>query len=186
VWISYGYAALWVLLALVWAVAAMGAKRTSRSEPMGARVAYISIFFVGNFLLFRPPLSGPLSMLFVPSTRAIAIFGLILTAVGVAVAIWARLALGANWSGTVTIKQDHELIRRGPYRLVRHPIYSGILLAMLGTAIGNGRVACLLGVAINFASFRYKWKIEERFLIDQFGEQYIQYQREVGAVIPGL
>lgn len=184
--IGYLYTALWLLLVFVWVVAALGRKRTARSETAGNRMAYTVILIAGCFFLFRPPSFGPLSWRFLPATQAVAIFGLVVTAAGVAIAIWARLALGANWSGMVTIKEDHELIRRGPYRLVRHPIYSGILLAMLGTAVGNGQISCLLGIAISFASFRYKWRIEERFLIEQFGTQYIQYQREVGAVIPGL
>ncbi len=67
--------------------------------------------------------------------------GMGLTAVGIAFALWARLWIGRNWSGTITIKDQHELIQRGPYSLVRHPIYTGLLLAFLGTALVHGEVS---------------------------------------------
>jgi protein-S-isoprenylcysteine O-methyltransferase Ste14 len=86
----------------------------------------------------------------------------------------------------VTIKEDHRLIQRGPYRIVRHPIYSGILLAAVGTAIGYGMAPCLIGVAIAFFHFWTKWRIEERFMVEQFGAQYIQYRQEVKALVPGM
>ena len=104
--------------------------------------------------------------------------------------ILAPLLLAATisgyWSGTVTIKEDHRLILKGPYRLVRHPIYFGILLAMVGTAIGYGRVPCLIGVPIAFLALWIKSRTEEQFMTEQFGAQYIQYQREVKGFVPGL
>jgi protein-S-isoprenylcysteine O-methyltransferase len=141
---------------------------------------------LGFLLLFRPWLLGPLNVRFLPDARAATLAGLAVTAVGIGFAFWARFTLGRNWSGTVTIKQDHRLIRRGPYRIVRHPIYCGILLAALGTAIGYGKAPCLIGVAITLAGFRAKWKTEERFLEEQFGAPYVQYRQEVKAVVPGL
>ena len=150
------------------------------------RIAYGILLLLGCNLVMQPWRLGQWNVRFLPDTQTIGYLGLALTAAGVAFAIWARFTLGRNWSGTVTIKEDHELIQHGPYRIVRHPIYTGILLAMLGTAIGYGRVPCLIGVAIAFFSLRFKWGTEERFMTEQFGAKYTQYRREVKAVIPGI
>ena len=100
------------------------------------------------------------------------------------IAIWARFVLGRNWSGTVTVKQDHELVRSGPYALVRHPIYSGLLLAFLGTAVARGDLAALLGVALAAATLHFKTATEESFMTEQFGAGYMEYKREVKSLIP--
>jgi protein-S-isoprenylcysteine O-methyltransferase Ste14 len=110
--------------------------------------------------------------------------GLALTIGGVGVAAWARLLLGANWSAAITIKQDHQIIRRGPYALVRHPIYSGGLLALLGTAIAFGELRGLAGFTLVFSAWWMKSRLEESFLESQFGASYAQYKREVKGLIP--
>ena len=99
-------------------------------------------------------------------------------------AVCSRVFLGRNWSAMVTIKQDHEIIRRGPYALVRHPMYSGFLLAVLGTALAVGEVRGLLALGFVFLGLWLKLRTEEQFLTEQFGAQYIQYQRESKALIP--
>ena len=119
-----------------------------------------------------------------PDAPGARIIGLVLTSGGMFFTVWARLQLGSNWSGVVTIKQQHTLVVRGPYRLVRHPIYSGLLLAILGTAITYGRIRCFLGLGLAFASWLAKSRIEERFLIRQFGSAYEDYCRQVKALIP--
>jgi len=147
---------------------------------------YGALFALACILLFQPWRLGPLDSRFVPGAQIYVVCGLLLTVAGVAFAIWARFALGRNWSGTVTIKQDHVLIRHGPYRFVRHPIYSGILLAMAGTALGYGRTPCLIGLGTALLSLWIKARKEEEFMIEQFGEQYSRYRREVKALIPSL
>jgi protein-S-isoprenylcysteine O-methyltransferase Ste14 len=174
---------LWALFVVVWLVGAMGAKRTVRREPFRDRMVYGGLMAVAFGLLFQSWYLGPPE---VPAVWGMALGGLILTGAGLAFAIWARLTLGRNWSGRVTIKQDHSLVREGPYRIVRHPIYTGVLLAMLGTAIGFGRPLSLLGVPIAFAAFWNKARTEEQFMTERFGAQYVQYEREVKAFIPGL
>ena len=121
---------------------------------------------------------------FVPPTMAFHWLGLLITALGLAFAVWARVHLGRNWSGTVTVKENHELIRSGPYGLVRHPIYSGFLLAMLGTAIAFGEIRGLIAFVLAFIAWRAKSLIEERFMLDQFGDRYARYKRDVKALIP--
>ena len=99
----------------------------------------------------------------------------------------ARLYLGQNWSATATIKQDHELIRRGPYRLVRHPIYTGTLIAAAGTAIAFGELRDLLALPLVIVGFWLKARSEERLLMSNFGDRYAADRREVrGAIIPYL
>ncbi len=110
--------------------------------------------------------------------------GAVLAAVGVGFAIWARRHLGTNWSGVVTLKEGHELIRTGPYRRIRHPIYTGMLLALFGTVIEIGRVAGLIAFAIAWASFTMKARREESFLAEEFGEQFDVHRKESGMFLP--
>jgi protein-S-isoprenylcysteine O-methyltransferase Ste14 len=109
-----------------------------------------------------------------------------LLAAGLGFAVWARVHLGRNWSGTVSVKEDHELIRSGPYAYVRHPIYTGILAAVLGTAIASGTVRALIGLVIIAAALVRKSHIEERFMRETFPGQYERYSAEVPALIPFL
>jgi protein-S-isoprenylcysteine O-methyltransferase Ste14 len=95
-----------------------------------------------------------------------------------------RALLGSNWSATVTVKQHHELIRRGPYAIVRHPIYSGFLLGVLGTALALGEVRGLVALALAFAGWYLKARNEEQFLVEQFGDAYVGYRRNVKQLIP--
>jgi len=98
--------------------------------------------------------------------------------------MWARYCLGRNWSGMVTIKEDHTLVRHGPYRLARHPIYTGLSFTLLGSALVFGELHCLIGAALAFFEWKRKSLIEERFMIEEFGRDYLEYRREVKALIP--
>jgi protein-S-isoprenylcysteine O-methyltransferase Ste14 len=121
-----------------------------------------------------------------PVTTVVANAGVATTLVGVAFAIWARVMLGANWSGMVTVKEGHTLVRRGPYRIVRHPIYTGLLAAVAGTALVYGLIRGLLALPIVAFAFWLKTLTEERFMVQEFGEQYLSYQHEVRALVPFL
>lgn len=137
------------------------------------------------FLLSRPEAHyGWLGARFVPDNPTVGWLGVTLTAAGVAVAFWARWHLGANWSGVVTLKEGHELIRRGPYRTIRHPIYTGILLALLGTAVAIGEVRVLLAVAIAWLSFYLKARREESFLSEEFGPSFAEHRQHTGMFFP--
>ncbi len=138
-------------------------------------------------LLFNnPPWFGLLLWRFVPQSSAAGYTELILTAVGAAFAIWARLYLGRNWSGTMTIKQDHKLIRSGPYAVVRHPIYAGLGLATLGTAIAIGEIRALAATGLVLVGLRLKSRLEETFMTQQFGAEYARYKKDVRGMIPFL
>jgi protein-S-isoprenylcysteine O-methyltransferase Ste14 len=97
------------------------------------------------------------------------------------------VTLGRNWSGRVTLKEDHELIVRGPYRIVRHPIYAGLLIMYLSTTMLLGRMGALIfGVPLVFASFWIKLRDEEKVMLTHFPEQYAAYQQRTARIIPFL
>jgi len=112
--------------------------------------------------------------------------GAVVTTFGLLYTVWARLHLKSNWSGTVTIKADHELITTGPYAFTRHPIYTGLLLAFLGSAIADGEVRGALAFVIAFAALWRKLRLEEKWLTQQFGAVYSEYMQRVAALIPKI
>jgi protein-S-isoprenylcysteine O-methyltransferase Ste14 len=111
---------------------------------------------------------------------------LALTILGCGFAIWARVTLGSNWSGLPNVKREHELIVKGPYKLVRHPIYSGLLLALAGTAIADGRSVWVLSLVLLAASYAVKMRQEEQLMMQTFPQDYPAYRRRVKALIPGV
>ena len=180
-WIIY----LWYAIGIVWLAWALFAKKVVRAQSLLSRLVYVFLFGGLYYVLCLSPLgTGPLALRIVPDTPAFGWAGLALTALGVLFAVWARLVIAGNWSAAVTIKQDHELVRRGPYALVRHPIYTGILTSILGTAIAFGEVRYFVALLVAIISYRIKIGMEERFLEDQFGAAYSAYRRDVRALIP--
>jgi len=117
-------------------------------------------------------------------TKTLEWAGITACATGVGFAIWARRTLGRNWSGGPQIKDGHELVTAGPYRLVRHPIYTGILLAILGTLIGSARVRELVILAVAVPGVCIKFSIEEKLMLRQFPQAYPEYKRRTKALIP--
>lgn len=107
-----------------------------------------------------------------------------LIAVGLAFAWWARLHLGRLWSGTVTAKAEHHVVDTGPYRLVRHPIYTGLLLAILATMVAKGTVWGIAGAVLVIVGTVIKAKLEERFLRGELGSAYDDYARRVPMLVP--
>jgi len=110
--------------------------------------------------------------------------GAVLTVAGLLVSVWARVHLGRNWSATITVKKDHELITSGPYRFARHPIYSGLLLAFIGSALACGELRAILAVTLAFWALWRKLRIEEQWMREQFGTAYDEYARRVAALVP--
>ncbi len=180
---------LWFCWLLVWLAWAFFAKRTRRRERPGTRLIYGSVVSFGAFILFsqpRSPFPGWLHARVIAPNPVAASIGILVTLAGLLFSVWARLHLGTNWSGAVTIKVGHELVRTGPYRFVRHPIYSGIVLATLGTAVCLGELRGFLGAAIVFLGFTYKSRLEEGFMTQTFGAAYDDYRRHTGGIIPKL
>jgi protein-S-isoprenylcysteine O-methyltransferase Ste14 len=179
---------LWLVFGLYWLVSALKRKTTKKRETIFQRLAYMLPLIVGFWFLFGPAAQFYLRLgtRFVPATPVYGWLGVAITVAGVAVAIWARWHLGANWSGVVTLKEGHELIRTGPYRMIRHPIYTGILLALLGTGVTIGEVCGLLAVALAWSSFYFKARREESFLAQEFGPAFKEHQRSTGMFLPRL
>jgi protein-S-isoprenylcysteine O-methyltransferase Ste14 len=176
---------IWMAVGAVWLIAALASKKTARSEALVSRLLHIAIMTAAITLFYSARLRvGPLAWRFVPDSPIIAWTGLALTVAGCAFAVWARILIGNNWSANVTVKQDHRLIRKGPYSIVRHPIYSGFLLGLLGTALALGEWRGIAGLALAFIGWRMKSSLEEAFMVAQFGEEYVAYEREVKALIP--
>jgi len=176
---------IWMAVGLVWLLGAFRLKPADRREGAGSLLFHRGVTVAAYLLLFYYRLGvGPLAWRYLPGWPGIAWAGLAITAAGGAFAVWARLLLGGNWSASVTVKQDHRLIRRGPYRIVRHPIYTGLLTSMLGTALALGEIRGLIGFAIASLGWTIKSGVEESFMIAQFGDEYRQYRREVRRLIP--
>ena len=181
------FPALWVVYFLYWQVAARGAKSNERVEPLVSRIVRAVTFLFAFVLLMSPRLPIPvLYQSYLSETNWTAWFwiGAVVNVLGLGFAIWARVYLGSNWSRSVTIKQDHELITGGPYGLVRHPIYTGLLTGFLGTAIAIGQVRGMVAFAFLFAMLWFKLRLEERWMRLQFGEVYEQYAQRVPALVP--
>ena len=179
----------WVVVIGYWLWAARSAKPTQQQESLGKRVLAYWLPLAVAVLLLGPGHWFGHSLLreqFVPHTTLVLSLGLALAVLGAALAILSRHLLGRNWSATVQLKQGHELVTRGPYRLVRHPIYTGLLLLFLGNAVMVGDWRGLLAVAIVFASFWRKLRLEERWLVEHFGEPYRLYQARTKALVPAV
>ncbi len=176
---------LWVALVVVWVVGALRTKRNIKTQSSASQLLYTVILVVGVYLIFAKQSGIPwLDRQLYPVTVLIALAGFLVVLLGVVFSIWARLLLGGNWSNRVTVKENHTLVRSGPYRIVRHPIYSGILLGMFGSALQRGGIRCFVGVLICGLSFWLKTRAEERFMVQSFGEQYLQYRHRVKALAP--
>ena len=178
---------LWLFLLVVWLVFGFRRKRTQERESLASRLKYSIPTVLGFYLLFADRIDfGWLHSRFIASTQAVNILGVALTASGILFAVWARVYIGENWSGIVTVKVGHELVRTGPYAWVRHPIYSGLLLATLGTALVRGEVPGLIALGILWSGFWIKSRVEEEFMLKTFGPAYAEYSQATGALIPRL
>lgn len=187
--ISSAFPLLWAGLLVFWVWSARSVKATSRSEPASLQLLAYWLPLVVALALLGPGdwyADHWLSERFVPKSSWVKVIGLAIAAFGIALACWSRYLLGRNWSSVVQLKEDHELIQRGPYRHVRHPIYTGLLLAFVGTALKVGDWRGLIAVAIVLASFLRKLRIEERWLGEQFGARYADYKRRTKALLPGI
>jgi len=176
---------MWISWCLYWLISARNAKRTVRRESLTSRVSHVLPLVVGVSLVAVPHLpSAVFATRILPRTLAIYWMAVTLIFLGLAFAVWARRHIGSNWSGTVTVKQDHVLIRSGPYAWVRHPIYTGLLTAILGTAIARGELRGVWAMVLCTLGFVIKLRLEERWMRQVFGADYERYSAEVPALVP--
>ena len=186
-WRYWLVVAIWIVWDGYWFLSARSVKRAASKEPLLSRIPVVIGLVLGAVLMLAPWLLGSFfGQRFLPVSDAPYFAGLALLVFGVYWAFWARATLGANWSGRVTIKEDHELVTGGPYRFVRHPIYTGVLFAFTGTALALGYVGNLFALGIMLAIFIFKMRMEERVLEGHFGTKYADYRRGTKAIIPFL
>ena len=178
---------VWIVFLLYWQIKAINTKTTQRLEPAASRILRLLIFLIVIVLLAttRIPLPWLYFQLW-PAGLWPFWLGAAVTVAGLLFAVWAREHLGRNWSRSVTIKQGHELIATGPYALVRHPIYTGILAGFLGMAVAISQVRGFLAFALFFLALWIKLRMEEQWMRSQFGEEYANYARHTAALIPYL
>ena len=182
---NYVIALPWIAWWLYWRAASRGTKAVAYSESGLSRLLHIAPLAVAFILLAVPYLPVPiLNTHVVPLAARTYLLGGLLTVAGLLFTVWARVHLAGNWSGIVTIKHEHELVTSGPYRIVRNPMYTGLLLAFVGTAVWRGDWQGVLAVAITFVTLWRKLHIEEHVLQKQFGQAYDTYRRHVRALIP--
>lgn len=175
--------ALWMIFGLYWAIAGLNSAPTQTAESRTSTYFHQFVLMLALFLAIWPvpwmigwflPNRSPLWALVGGTVQA----GFLLFAV------WARRHLGRNWSAEVRIAVDHQLIRTGPYRFLRHPIYTAMLGMVLGTAITCGQYHALLGLAILLIAYVRKSQLEEKILAQTFGAEYETYRRDTWALVP--
>jgi protein-S-isoprenylcysteine O-methyltransferase Ste14 len=182
---SYIVAGCWLIFFGYWVVSAFRVKRTVERPSIAATLAHrIPVMLAWCLMLLN--VFPPLQRRILPHTDPVMVTGAAVCVLGLLVTLWARWTLAGNWSADVTFKQDHELVRRGPYRFVRHPIYTGLLIMATGTAVGDGRLRCWLGVAVLALGLWVKLSQEERLMLRHFPEAYPIYKKEAKALVPWI
>jgi protein-S-isoprenylcysteine O-methyltransferase Ste14 len=179
-------AGMWFAWGAYWMVAALRTKPTLWRESIASRASHVVLLLAAAILLAKPRwLPLILSARCVPAGNLIPTLGALIVAAGLGFAAWARAHLGRNWSGIITVKEGHTLVRTGPYRVVRHPIYTGLLLAVIGTAAAIGEWRGVLAILCVLAGFLRKIQVEEKRMSENFPE-YLQYRQHTAALIPLL
>ncbi len=178
---------LWIALTVYWVIASRATKRSVHVERSFGRLVHVVVFALAFTLIYSDRLRiGWLGARAYPELWPIQLAGFALIASGMLWAVWARGHLGRNWSGEVTLKEDHELVQSGPYRFTRHPIYTGFLGALLGTAVVSGEARAFIAVTVMFLLVNQKSTLEEKVLVEHFGAKYLAYRKATPKLIPGI
>jgi protein-S-isoprenylcysteine O-methyltransferase Ste14 len=180
-WLSLG---LWAVFSVYWSVAAKDSAPTKTSESVWSRQLHL-ILVNGALVLLVAPVPG-LTRRFLPASDVLVAAGLIIQGAFILLAISARRHLGSNWSGEVRIASEHHLVRSGPYRLIRHPIYTAVLGMYCGTALVSGEVHAPLALLVVTLAYWRKIRLEERVLAETFGADHEAYRRDTWALVPPL
>ena len=178
--ITFGF--IWAVLGLYWAAPAQAAQTGESTLYRLLRLVILAITF--SLLFWDRTAIGFLAKRLVPPFPTIALIGFASATLGLAVALWARIQLGQHWSDKVVLRTDHQLIRSGPYAYMRHPIYSGVLLGVAGTALVVGEWRGVLAFTLLFTNWTIKAKKEERILSARFSDQFQEHVRHAGFLFP--
>ena len=152
----------WITFVVYWLISAFGQKAAAEKKSLLSGLPYRLPLMVGALLLWFPRFHRPLNMALTPHGRWAVVCGAGICVFGLVVTIWARWTLAGNWSSEVAFKRGHELVKTGPYRFARHPIYSGVLLMCLATAMAVGELHSWLGFVVLCPGFWIKLKQEEK------------------------
>ncbi len=181
----YVFPAMWIAWFAYWWLASRTVKPAERRESAGSRLLHMVPLGLAAWLLWAQSVPGAiLNARLFPWAPWEVWLGALMTAIGLLFTVWARVHIGRNWSGIVTIKRDHELVDTGPYALVRHPIYTGLLFAFIGSALARGEWRSILAVLVAWAALWRKLGLEERWMTERFGETYVEYRHRVPALLP--
>jgi protein-S-isoprenylcysteine O-methyltransferase Ste14 len=186
-YIQQGLRLVWIFLILFWAISAKNNKQTVYKENLTLRFLYYWLPLILAALLLGPGKWFGHTLIrekFVEHTNLVGCMGLFIAAIGLVIACWSRYLLGKNWSLSVQKKENHELIQTGFYSVVRHPIYTGVLLIFTGNVIIVGDYRGFISLAIVFYSYWFKLKKEENVLIELFGKSYLDYQKKTKIILP--
>ncbi len=176
---------IWAAFGVYWIAVGSRVKVSQTHESPLYRVTRLAVLAITFALLFSESLSvGFLGLRFVPRLPAIPYFGFAFAIAGLALAMWARVHLGQYWSDKVVLKAGHQLIRSGPYARMRHPIYSGVLLGIAGTALLVGEWRGALAFALLLTNYTIKAKKEEAILSDHFGDEFQIHRSRAGFLLP--
>lgn len=178
-------AIVWVAMAIYWIVASPRAARGTAAESRRSRLVHLSLFWISVLLALLPGVP-PLDRRWLPASSLFDSAGLAVQACGVLLYFWGRAHMGRFWSGIISSLPDHRIVRSGPYRALRHPMYAGILAMFLGTAILVGEWHALLVFGIILLAYWRKIRKEERHLRRVFGAEYDEFARQTWAFIPGV
>jgi protein-S-isoprenylcysteine O-methyltransferase Ste14 len=182
--VTYG---AWALLVAVWVPGYFRQNKVARVPAPAAQIATSLLIAVAFFMLLSRKSPDFLKVQITPRQIWLGLLGDTLCVASVVLAICARVRLGANWSGTVAVvREGHELVQSGPYRIVRHPIYTGLLFAMLGTAFTIGTIASYLAVLLALVGFLARIRVEEKLMTSQFPDLYPLYKQRTRALVPFL
>jgi protein-S-isoprenylcysteine O-methyltransferase Ste14 len=174
----------WIVFLVYWTIGAFKTRRTAKKESFAARYGVMFVEVCGFVLLFDDDITSGVLNRRVVHVHGLAVAGVVLIWIGIAQALWARWHLGQYWSARITIKEDHKLIRTGPYSRLRHPIYSGIDLAAIGSALVINQWRCVIGVCIIIIGFWIKAMREEAMLKAQFGDAFAEHSQSTGFLLP--
>ena len=178
--------ASWIAFAIYWIAATGSLSKMCRKETAGEPLRNAFMVFGAALMIAEIPYRGVLNRRFLPFEHWPYWLGAGLTVAGILFAFWARYHIGRYWSSSIALRSGHKIIRTGPYRTTRHPIYTGILLALLEGALAIGKYRAILGFAIMAAGFTVKAKKEEALLAGEFGPDFSEHQRQTGFFLPKL
>jgi protein-S-isoprenylcysteine O-methyltransferase Ste14 len=167
-----------------WRLASPDSTASDERESAWSRASYLVPMLLVVVLMIGPGWPPWLERRLIPGGWVRYWIGVVLLTSALGFTVWARRELGGNWSGRIAIKDGQRLVRTGPYRWIRHPIYTGGLIAILASAVASGTVSGFLALALACAALGHKIRIEERWLMRTFGESYAEYRRSSWLLVP--